>query len=496
MDDDDDDDIPQAAGPLLVDGSAGEYVARGERRTKSPIWPLLALLLLVNLTTSIQNLPLNRLLERRLCRDYYGPDKDVSEELCKIDEIQQDLAWTIGCLETLWVLGDFAMTIPLGFLAEKYGRRAILWLNLVSRLFLLSWALIVGYLSLPPQALIAGSALSVLGGDTVFNSLVYVLAAKVTDDNVTRATYFSWMTALSSVINFLGPAVAAATMSLRLFLPFWLGIGLLILAIPTISLLPRVASTMLVADDENQRPLISSPTLKAQASNSTLLSPIVERVRTLVSVVRSHPRNLTLLLISFFLTSLASSDTKLLAQYISKRYQWTFASAGYLLSLKAVVNFVLLSIAVPFLLKARRSNTQSQSQSLSDRGNLRYSSLCLTVSVLGAIAISISGRVWMLFPSLLLYALGSPLPVFTLGLLKSPAVSPQDEGNPAGSTDPDAHIFSIVMMSKSLGSVLGAPLMATLWFYGIRTAIFGLPFFASTLVYLAAIAVFSGIKLG
>lgn len=83
---------------------------------------------------------------------------------------------------------DFVMTIPLGFMAEKYGQRKILWLNLVPRVFMLSWAFIVGYFeqSLPAKAVIAGPFLSVLGGDCVFNSMTYALAAGITDDYVLR----------------------------------------------------------------------------------------------------------------------------------------------------------------------------------------------------------------------------------------------------------------------------------------------------------------------
>lgn len=61
-------------------------------------------------------------------------------------------------------------------------------LNLVPRLFMLVWTLSVAYWEdyLPPRAAIAGASLSVLGGDTVFNSLVYALAARLTEDGVTR----------------------------------------------------------------------------------------------------------------------------------------------------------------------------------------------------------------------------------------------------------------------------------------------------------------------
>ncbi|KAI1412741.1 major facilitator superfamily transporter [Hypoxylon sp. FL1857] len=478
--------------------------ARRNPRSKLAILALLALILLTGLSASLYQLPLNRVIERRLCREYYRThdpsaiysDGNIDEKLCKLDAIQKSLAWYVGIMETLWIVGDFVMTIPLGFVAEKYGRRTVLWLNLVPRIFLVSWVTVVGYFeeALPLKAIIAGPTLSILGGNCVLNSIVYALAASLTDDNVVRATYFSWTNAVSYVVTFVGPGLAGATMTLNLFLPFLVGICLLLLAIPTISLLVDPAHEPPALEDEQRRPLISSPTLKAQTSRASILKPIIERFHTLHSIVRSHPRNLTLLLISFFLTALASSDTSLLAQYISKRYHWEFASAGYLLSAKAIVNFTLLTIVIPGILRARGSQGPTQSPSLSDRDNVRYSRICLVISVLGALAISVAVTVWLLFPSLLLYSLGSALPVFTLGLLKSPSVSPKDNDRPANSPDPETHIFSIVMMVKILGSLVGAPLMAALWVRGIATGALGVPYLVSAALYVTAIVVFAGIR--
>ncbi|KAI1495713.1 major facilitator superfamily domain-containing protein [Biscogniauxia marginata] len=463
------------------------------------IAPLLVLLLLVNLATgSLFQLPLNRLVEQSLCREYYGahdpsvdPSKGISEELCKVDEVQQGLAWIAGVMETCWILGDFVMTIPLGFLAEKYGRKAVLWLNLVPRIFMISWTMIVGYSELSPKAMIVGPILSVLGGDCVFNSMTYYLASSLTDDYVLRATYFSWMSSVSYVVSFCGPALAGFLMTVKLLLPFWLGGFLLLLAIPTISMLPSPTTPILTQHDEQRQPLMSSPVLKARVSGNSLITPILERVSTLVSTIRS--RNLVFLLMSFFLSSLASSDTKLLTQYISKRYHWTFASSGYLLSAKAVVNFVLLTIIVPGVVMSRRSSDHLQSRSLSDRANIRYARMCLIISVVGAFAIALAATVPFLVVSLMVYALGSALPVFTLGLLKSPSVSPQDENE---TSDLETHIFSIVMMVKTLGSLVGAPLMAALWVWGIQTSTLGVPYFVSAALYSATACVFQGIKVG
>ncbi|KAJ2984040.1 hypothetical protein NUW58_g6147 [Xylaria curta] len=447
------------------------------------IWPILFLLLLINLTNGISNIPLNRLLERRLCRAYYESDHDVDETLCKVDSVQQDLAWIMGGFETLWIVGeDFTTTIPLTFLSERYGRKRVLLLNLVPRFFMLLWTLGIAYFEdyLPPRAAIAGASLSVLGGDTVFNSLIYGLAARITEDGTTRAVYFSRMTALTSVVGFLSPAIAAAAMTIKLSLPFWLGLVFLVIAFPIILfLLPVDDGDVLDSTTEARRPLISSPTLKAQASRASLVASVVDRVRSLVSAVGNF--QLALLLLSMLLTSLASADTKLLAQYISKRYHWTFASAGYLLSAKAVVNFFLLTFVVPFFLATRGS-----SQSLSDNANIRYTRFCLVSSVLGAFAIGVSSVIWELIPSLLIYALGVPLSVFTLSLANSPAMWAHASRRGSNASDPQSGILSIVMMVKTLGSLIGAPLMATLWYYGIQLSFYGSPYIASSLIYLAA----------
>jgi hypothetical protein len=77
------------------------------------IRPLLLLVALVNLAWSLYQLPVSRVIESRLCRQHYAfhtpsvlrPDGSVPEELCKIDEVQQQLGWLQGITEASWVAG-------------------------------------------------------------------------------------------------------------------------------------------------------------------------------------------------------------------------------------------------------------------------------------------------------------------------------------------------------------------------------------------------------
>jgi hypothetical protein len=185
-----------------------------------------------------------------------------------------------------------------------------------------------------------------------------------------------------------------------------------------------------------------------------------------------------------FLTALASSDTKLLVQYISKRYEWTFAQAGYMLSAKAIVNIALLVVIVPRLLALQPPGVHGTGV----QDNYVFAGVSILISVVGVLCVALAFRFWMLLGgeyiltvlketmltvvALVVYALGSALPVFTMSLVKSPLIVLPNS---------DVQDFSIVMLTKTLGSLVGAPLMSTLWVCAIKTggAGLGLPYFVS-----------------
>ena len=96
---------------------------------------------------------------------------------------------------------------------------------------------------------------------------------------------------------------------------------------------PTLSSSIEDAAIEEAGPLLGtrdpSPSRFSNAfeTKSGTLQSIPNAVRKLARLVIGR-RNFQVLLISFFLTALASSDTKLLVQYISKRYGWSFAQVS------------------------------------------------------------------------------------------------------------------------------------------------------------------------
>ncbi|KAL2255071.1 hypothetical protein VTK26DRAFT_4198 [Humicola hyalothermophila] len=413
------------------------------------------------------------------------------------------------------------MTIPLVSVADRRGHHFVLSLNLIPRLFLLAWTFAVGYFDqvLPINAILAAPVLSFLGGDCVFNSIIYSLVSDLTDDHVLRATFFGYATAVTSIFSSqLGPAAASATMTMLLWLPLWIGIILLFLTIPVVSALPRAVAHHRLASDTEEgdtaSPLISTP---ARAFPSLDHKPsTASRFRSVLAILTNPSRNFLLLLTCFFLASLASSDTKLLPLYISTRYHWRFSSVGYLLSAKALFNFLLLSLVIPRFLRWRQARRQPRSSSPSppattgssdpdgggdgarDANNIASAYTCLVFSVLGALAIALSPVIWALVPSLLLYALGIALPMFTYSLLRSPSMRISTAGTPgagaeeeedgSGSGGPGTQLFSVVMLVRTVGTLLGAVLMPSLWVagLGIGGMALGMPYVVSAACYAVA----------
>ena len=123
----------------------------------------------LNVAAYLQSIPRVRLYEIVYCRQYYqevnpgliGPGGVVDEKLCKINAVQNQVALLIGWLRAFdyapgmekllfemlairWMLilsgiiGIF-LAVPFGMLADKYGRKWLLMLDVVAICLRQSW---------------------------------------------------------------------------------------------------------------------------------------------------------------------------------------------------------------------------------------------------------------------------------------------------------------------------------------------------------------------
>jgi hypothetical protein len=251
-----------------------------------------------------------------------------------------------------------------------------------------------------------------------------------------RTTMFGYFRSAHQVTRLLAPTLAAVTMSINLWIPFWIGVGAYLIALPVVSLFPDtrkhvftpgenqpLLSTEDASDDVDlvvdivSKPLYSTLLHKFlfrasvstwSSSNSTppkdrsSLRDLISRgssqfkseIHDYIKLFQSS-RNITLCLLIFLVTSLSDNNLNVLLQYASKRYGWTISQAAYLFSVKAGVNVILYTLIVPLGLKQLKYSWGFSSV----YANLWAEKSSILLLCLGSLAIGLSFNVGLLIPS-------------------------------------------------------------------------------------------------
>jgi len=130
-------------------------------------------------------------------------------------------------------------------------------------------------------------------------------------------------------------------MSLNLWLPFYLGLGLLIGALPIITFLPQQTLPGTSANDSTEgaiedateeTPLVNETMSQDESADTSrarpsILKRILLELKEISNLVIGRP-NLQQLLVAILILGIASSNTSVLVLYISKRYGRTFAEVS------------------------------------------------------------------------------------------------------------------------------------------------------------------------
>ena len=113
---------------------------------------LIALLIVaVDLPSVMFNASMVRILESIYCQQYYsahdptqiGLDGSVPEELCKVEDVQSQLSSLRGWTGFWSHLPGLFLAVPFGMLADKYGRKWLFVMNILSMQGRTTWQYIV-----------------------------------------------------------------------------------------------------------------------------------------------------------------------------------------------------------------------------------------------------------------------------------------------------------------------------------------------------------------
>jgi MFS family permease len=274
------------------------------------------------------------------------------------------------------------MTIPLGKLSDNHGRRLVFYLNTSGNILMVLFTMIIGGVFsdsnmdrstvltssasfpevLPIKIILVAPALTIIDRE----DYVYMATSLTAINNITshetsryekketdgraiingsRTVYFSYLNSVSYVVPLISPLIAATAMQINMWLPSWISLIALSVALMITSLLPG-SNELEKQRAHSFHSILESDSALDPMSPSMYAgwSYINSATRTARSFVRSLKTSLavashfrTLLLISF-VTSFANSSTSILLRYISKRYNKTFAEVGSILHSQVLSN--------------------------------------------------------------------------------------------------------------------------------------------------------------
>lgn len=200
---------------------------------------------------------------------------------------------------------------------------------------------------------------------------------------------------------------------------------------------------------------------------------------TLRNITLAHPQ-VGLLLAAELATVLnSSSQAMIIVQYVSKRFGWTFAEAGLIVSAEAGMGLFLLLVAFPAL-GFWLTNTRGLSVMQKD---LWISRMTIFTQTAGALVIGLAPSIKVLALGAVLTAVGSGFTSVSRSLMTSLM-----QGKEIGV------LFTTIVTLDTLGAIIFSPVVAYMFNLGLKlgTAWYGMPYFlAAVLCAVAAVLVSS-----
>ncbi|KAI1813575.1 major facilitator superfamily domain-containing protein [Poronia punctata] len=427
--------------------------------------------------------PRVRLFESVSCTQYYLehdpskvlPDGSVPESLCKIDQIQDEVASVLGWQLFFDSIPAMVLPLPFGYLADKYGRKWILFAAMAGyTLKMASTLFIIGGLHLPLKYVWLSSLCHLIGGGEVLATLmVTTIVADVVPSKL-RSTVFFYRFCAELISECFVPPFTYLLMKRNVWTPLIVAVAFQALA--TIMTL-FVPETLPVEIDSSDR----TSTLSVPSSADGKKTRLQQIKESFVFVTRD--KAVGALVFTFLVSKVGRQSSNVLFQYVSKRYGWDIAQAGLLLSLRAGVNIILFTVILPLIINYALAKTHIAIR------DLWIGKASIVLMTVGVFIISSSATSAFMIVGLIVYTLGTGFPPIIRSLVTFLVDSHHDS-----QTSDIARLYALISVAEGMGSLIAGPGMAWSFRWGMDLggSWIGLPYLFATMLFATAlVTVFS-----
>ncbi|KAJ5174143.1 MFS multidrug transporter [Penicillium canariense] len=439
-------------------------------------------MLILDIASSVPTAPRMVIFEDIICRNHYAAWRDISRlGDCKVNAVQGELALINGWKDTFEKIPALLVSIPYGALADRIGRKKVLILALTGCLLCDTWVAIVCRFPrvFPLRAVwVSGLWQLIGGGGASVISMCYTLIGDVCSpekrlEHSTAA--FSQLYAAVLISELISIPLGSSLISLEPWIPVLGSLGFLALAICFALLFaPNFANSAKSSRFSQSDRLIQGP-------KSVRSGKIRHRLSHTMAKLGDNCQWITmdvcLMLGAFFSCQLSRQVSGILLQYSSFKFNWGYAKASYLISLRSGINLLVLVTLIPTL-KRLFTNSGRCGQAQSDKYITLISGACLA---LGSFIIFLAASPAVLILGQIFFAIGFSFTVTAHSFLTAMV---------------DSHHLGLVntgvTTANSVGHMAGGPLLASIFQWGLQLGHFwvGIPFlFTAVLLLIATLAV-------
>lgn len=429
---------------------------------------------------------MEQIMEDIICRHYH-PDHVLAvpgahDNRCKETDVQKRLAMVRSWSMSLEMMFPIFVQISFGVVADKYGRRLVIFLALFGASLQQAWTVVV--LLCPDTfsiwSILYGNVFYLIGGGgQMVVAMLWTIVADVVPV-AERTSVFYRIYAMNLLISVAINPVAGWLLSIDPWLATWVGCGVLAVGILSSALIPETLKLRQEADKKRRgdqgtssAPIVGEP--EEQPMKMLGVKELARRAWFSTKDDVSHvwrfifaSKTVVLLLLAygpFYLIRLAFVLDIL--QYMTRRFNWEWSTATYVNTISSLTAVFTLLVVLPIssAILTKRFGFGPLSR------DLFLARASIVVFIMGSILTALADVPWLFICSMVISYLGWGFTTLCRALLNA-VVEPHTI----------ATLNTTMSTMETLMGFIGSPVMGWLLSRGMELGgmWMGLPYIATT----------------
>ncbi|PSR76129.1 major facilitator superfamily domain-containing protein [Coniella lustricola] len=434
-----------------------------------PIIFILLMLFVDGIGYFVSQAPTTQLFEDIACRRYYQSSTITESLLCKAPGVQREVATIFGWQAFFDGIPSLILALWYGALADRYGRRGVLFLSMLGQALGMAWVLLICWMDLPLKLTWFSSAFLVIGGGSTVTMAACMMVVTDVTQEYNRSKVFFACQATFLISEVIGPALGSIAMdSLGVWPPVLVGLVCTCVTVALAGTIPETRSRESTKYTDSNTADSLDDVLSDPGSLKQSVFEMLSNTKHTLQIMCQN-RSILILVASFLIVDFSRQSLTILLQYISKRYDISLAKASYLLSYRGLATLIVYAAILPTLdtLVEKRLGLSAQMK------DLQLARLSIILSSLGFGILFAAPSLKVIIIALGFLTLGTGFGSFVRSLLSS-VVEPDVIGT----------MYTTLSIMDSLGSIAAGPIVSGLFNISmdLEGVWVGIPFLSSFLL--------------